>query len=127
MFKKLVITGAAAGLLLVSAAGAFASFNYANHVGNNVHTNANTGGNVVVGFGHGAIFTGNASALGAGANVVNTNSGPFSVNTATNVGNTVTTSANTGKNFVTGGFVGTGNASAAGFGLNVVNSNVSPF
>lgn len=139
MIKKLIITGAAAGLLLVSAASAFATNNTATDIKNSVTTSVNTGYNTVNGSSHshhsssGMIGTGNASAQGVGVNVVNTNVGTTGghhsssvSNSAHDVSNTVTTSANTGNNTVNGGgSIGTGDAGASGLGLNVVNTNVS--
>ena len=79
MFKKLVVTGAVAGLLLVSAAGAFARSNSvtnnATNVTNNVLTVANTGVNQVNG--GGSIGTGVAGAQTGAFNVVNTSVAGF--------------------------------------------------
>ena len=80
MLKKLVVTGAAAGLLLVSATAAFASHshgtsNLAADVSNVVTTSASSGSNTVNG--GGSIGTGNASAGGLGLNVVNTSVAGF--------------------------------------------------
>jgi len=140
MFKKLIITGAAAGLLLVSAAGAFASSSVTNHatgVSNLVVTVANTGLNQVNGSSSrhhstaGSITTGDAGAVSLAGNVVNTTvSGgrhaPSVNNTATGVTNTVVTVANTGANQVNGGgSIGTGDAGAGAGSFNVVNTTVS--
>ena len=142
MFKKLVITGAAAGLLLVSAAGAFASSgvtNYATGVSNLVVTVGNSGFNQVNGSSSrhhtsgGLIMTGDAGASSLAGNVVNTTVGGgrhgSSVNnTATGVTNTVVTVANTGVNQVnSGGSIYTGNAGAQAGSFNVVNTTVSGF
>jgi len=144
MFKKLIVTGAAAGLLLISAGAAFASphsgvTNNASDVKNTVVTTAYTGSNSVTGSSShhrstgGSITTGGATALGVGGNLVNTNVGGGShgssvSNTANNVSNTVTTTAYSGSNTVTGGgTISTGDASATGVGINVVNTNVSGF
>jgi len=124
MFKKLVITGAAAGLLLVSAAGAFAdSTNYAT-VHNLTVTAANTGANVTGGF-FSFVKTGNAHAVSNTATVANTNVGGGSAYNSALVNNTTVTVANSGLNYTTGGMVSTGNAGARSNTLTVVNTNVS--
>ena len=140
MFKKLLITGAAAGLLLVSATSAFASSsvnNYATGISNLVVTVANTGFNQVNGSSSrhhtssGLIMTGDAGASSLAGNVVNTTvSGgrhaPSVTNNATGITNTVFTVANTGVNQVNGGgSIGTGNAGAQAASFNVVNTSVS--
>jgi hypothetical protein len=139
MFKKLIVTGAAAGLLLVSATAAFASssvYNNASHVSNLVVTVGNTGFNQVNGSSSrhhassGLIQTGYASASSLAGNVVNTtvDGGHNSSvsNTATGVTNTVVTVANSGVNQVNGGgSIYTGGAGAQAGSFNVVNTTVS--
>jgi hypothetical protein len=120
MFKKLLITGAAAGLLLVSAAGAFAdqgsSITITGHgtVYNTVNTSANTGYNGITGGSvkNSGITTGAAN---SGANLMNQvnfnqfscgcvlgsgedNSLTLKIDGTATVGNTVNTSSNTGYN-----------------------------
>jgi hypothetical protein len=152
MFKKLIITGAAAGLLLISAGGAFAHHNpaplpttnvnnQASDISNHVLTVANTGFNQVNGVSSkhhtssGLIVTGDASASTLAANVVNTNVGGCGCSTtgnlnvsnnANDVHNTVWTVSNSGVNQVNGGgSIGTGDAGAGSVVGNVVNTNVS--
>ena len=151
MIKKLVTTGAAAGLLLASAVPAFASYyhpsgariNQSNSgvVVNKVEVEANTGENNTGGiFGGGnLVWTGDARVSGAVENAVNQNyvqadcrcakvksvrqsNGGFVVNS-------VEVEANAGEN-ETGGFLGghnfvkTGAATVSGAVSSVVNSNV---
>jgi hypothetical protein len=153
MFKKLLITGAAAGLLLVSATGAFANSHHSNtptttvtnnatNISNNVVTLSNTGFNQVNGVSSrhhntsgGLIVTGDAGASTLAVNVVNTNVGGCGCtttgnttvnNTANHVSNTVWTVSNSGVNQVNGGgSIGTGDAGASSMVGNVVNTNVS--
>jgi len=138
MFKKLIVTGAAAGLLLVSATAAFASSsvsNYASGVSNLVVTVGNTGFNQVTGSSSrhhassGSIQTGYASASSLAGNVVNTTVGRgyTSVsNNASGITNTVVTVANSGVNQVNGGgSIHTGGAGAQAGSFNVVNTTVS--
>jgi hypothetical protein len=120
MFKKLLVTGAAAGLLLVSATGAFADQGSSititgnGTVSNIVNTSANTGYNALTGGSvkNSGITTGAAN---SGANLMNqVNFNQFScgcvlgsggdnaltlkITGSANVGNTVNTSSNTGYN-----------------------------
>jgi hypothetical protein len=130
MFKKLLITGAAAGLLLVSATGAFADSHGSSititgtgTVSNTVNTSANTGYNVLTGgtVKNSGITTGAAN---SGVNLQNqVNFNQFSCgcvlgsgsedNALTlkitgngSVGNLINTSSNTGYNVLsaTGGY-----------------------
>lgn len=129
--KKLLVTGAAAGLLLVSAAGAFAngdssglSIKNEAEVLNNVNTFANTGYNNLTVKGSGEIegswiTTGNAGALSDVSNVVNSNglycgcffnsgeedhqSNGLKIENEAGVLNNVNTFANTGYNSLTVG------------------------
>ena len=126
MFKKLIITGAAAGLLLVSAAGAFADSHGSSititgtgTVSNAINTSANSGYNVLTGDSvkDSGITTGAANAGASVTNQVNfnqfscgcllgsgseDNSGLTLKITGTgNVSNVVNTSANTGYNVLT--------------------------
>ena len=123
MFKKLIITGAAAGLLLISAGGALAGghrqpaplpttnvSNQASDISNNVVTLSNTGFNQVNGatlnkdLKHhdkstgGLIVTGDAGASTLAANVVNTNVGGCGCTTAGNL--SVNNNANNVQNRV---------------------------
>jgi hypothetical protein len=128
MFKKLIITGAAAALMLSAAAGAFASEGHhftdpgssitiSNNatVNNVVNTSANTGYNTLTvtgGLSNSGITTGAANAGVSLTNQVNFNqfscgcllgsgNDPFTLkitNGDTSVGNVVNTSANTGYN-----------------------------
>ncbi len=141
-FKKIAITAAVAGTILVSAMPAFANGtrvrNWAN-VTNNVKTVANTGAlsfhNEVEG---GDIsHTGDAFATGVVSNVVNTNNldcGCFDeggrhlrIRNGARVTNNVKTVANTGamaRGDVEGGDIShTGNADAGSMVSNVVNTN----
>jgi hypothetical protein len=142
MIKKLIVTGAAAGLLLVSASAAFANSgvsNYASGVSNLVVTVGNSGFNQVNGSSSrhhtssGLISTGDAGASSLAGNVVNTTvSGgrhaPSVTNNATDVTNTVVTVANSGVNQVNGGgSLYTGGAGAQAGSFNVVNTTVSGF
>jgi hypothetical protein len=131
MFKKIVITGAAAGLLLMSAVGAFAEDHHQSlptqtitisntgSVSNTVDTSANTGWNSLSGasVSGSSIVTGAAS---AGSNVqtqlnwnqascgcllgIGTGSNlSFSLVNNGTVGNTVSAEANTGYNSISAG------------------------
>jgi len=124
MFKKLVITGAAAGLLLVSAAGAFAAPTNYGTVHNLTVTVANSGLNFTGGS-NSHVRTGNAGAVSNTATVANTNFGRGSAYNNAAVDNTTVTVANSGLNFTGGGRVSTGGAYAESNTLSVVNTNVS--
>ena len=137
MFKKLVITGASAALVLGMAIPAFADWSMTinkAHVWNDVATISDTGSNKIDGFvvsGTPTIVTNTATAKTLDGNLVNTNinTSGFTVNKA-HVGNVVITQATTGTNEITGGFVGgghisTGQANAGTAVVNVVNTNLS--
>lgn len=132
MLKKLIVTGAAAGLLLVSAAAAFAAVpvrppmpgtvNFAN-VKTTTVTVANSGLNMAGN--HGYVVTGAAEAVGNTTTVANTSHGSNTVNGAT-VGTLSVTVANSGLNGANGnGTVSTGTAYAGSNTLTVVNTSVS--
>jgi hypothetical protein len=131
MFKKLIITGAAAGLLLVSATGAFAdnhhqslptvNFNLSNSgsVSNSVSTSSNTGYNSIYGGSvkNSGITTGAASAGSSVTTQLNfnqfgcgcvlglngTQNVNFSLGNSGTVSNVIGTSANSGYNSITVG------------------------
>ena len=137
MFKKLVITGASAALVLGMAIPAFADWSMTinkAHVWNDVTTAAQSGGNKIGGFvvsGNPYIVTSPSTAKTLDVNLVNTNVGQegFTINKA-HVGNLVETDAISGSNTITGGFVSGGTISAgpstAGTAVvNVVNTNLS--
>jgi hypothetical protein len=125
--KKLLITGAAAGLLLVSAAGAFAAGpgpmpSMGGSVSNNIVNSATTGLNTVTGgfFTGGVIWTGDALATVDATNIVKGDCG-----CTTKVSNNLLNTASTGLNKVTGGgTIVTGNAGAGVTALNVVVTKV---
>jgi hypothetical protein len=141
MFKKLIVTGAAAGLLLVSAGGAFAVYNpwvpaplpttTVTNFGSvrNVSVNgANTGLNKSTGF-FSSVNTGSAAAFQNTSNVVQTTADCGCVaggnKTVTNFGGITNLSvnvANTGANL--GGSIHTGGAVAGQVVTNVVNTSV---
>jgi len=126
MFKKLIVTGVAAGLLLVSAAGAFAANNNSGGVSNTTWTVANTGLNFTGGYSS-KVRTGNARAVSNTATVANANVGGGSSNNNASVNNFTVTGANSGLNFTGGASaqVKTGDATAGSNTLTVVNVNVS--
>ncbi len=129
MLKKLIVTGAAAGLLLVSASAAFASVSNHAHVTNNILTVANSGANLTGGH-HASVTTGDATAVANTATVANTNVGGSHHSNTSNhasVTNNVGTVANSGLNFTGGGTVSTGAAGAQSDTLTVVNTNVAGF
>jgi hypothetical protein len=125
--RKLLITGAAAGLLLASATAAFAAmpgnFNMA-HVNTTTVAVANTGVNFTGGH-HSSVRTGDAAAVNNTATVANTNVGRGSSMNNAMVGTTTVAVANSGLNFTKGGSVRTGDAGAGNNTLTVVNTNVS--
>jgi hypothetical protein len=132
MFKKLIITGAAAGLLLVSAAGAFAdshghqslptttvTISNSGSVSNNVSASTNTGYNGITGGSvkNSGITTGAATSGSSVTTQLNfnqfgcgcvlglggTGNVVFSLGNSGTVSNTVGTSANTGYNTIMAG------------------------
>jgi hypothetical protein len=149
MFKKLIITGAAAGLLLVSAAGAFADSHGSSvtitgtgTVSNTINTSANTGYNVLS-VDNGSIKDSGITtgAANAGANLMNQvnfnqfscgcllgngsedNSGlKLKITGTGTVGNEVNTSANTGYNVLSLG----GSDNYSWFGEGEHNKGKSP-
>jgi hypothetical protein len=123
MIKKLIVTGAAAGLLLVSATAAFATTNTA-HVNNLSVAVANSGLNFTGG-NHSKVNTGHATATTNTITVANTDIGRGSSTNKATVNNTSVAVANSGLNFTKGGSVKTGDAGAQSNTLNVVNTNVS--
>ncbi len=135
MFKKLVIAGASAALLLTTAIPAFGSFTVNKaHVWNDVTTVSDTGLNEI----HGMVVSGSPTIVTSPAksgslvgNLVNTNINThgMTINKAY-VGTTVGTQASTGSNEISGGFVSsgyinTGSATAGTAVVNVVNTNLS--
>ena len=134
MFKKIVITGASAALLLGMALPAFAhgTVNKA-RVHTDVTTIATTGDNSIHGkyVDGGSIYTSPATARTLVGNLVNTNVNTegFTVNKA-RVHTDVTTAADTGGNSiggkdVDGGSIYTSSATAGTAVINVVNTNLS--
>lgn len=153
-FKKIAITAAATGAILLSAMPAFAngwhrssgvSVRNSGEIESTVNTSANTGGNTVNGSrSHhhhstgGLIVTGDAAASSDVLNQILTSSscgcntdgedhrgGSVSVRNSGDVESTVNTRANTGRNTVNGGgTVVTGDAGAGALVTNVVDTNV---
>ncbi len=139
MFKKLVIAGASAALIMGMAIPAFArddhrSSGTSNHayVRTTVDTTADTGMNTISGGAvtSGYINTGTANSHTLVGNLVNTNVNTSSAHNSAYVKNHVDTGAYTGGNTIAGGYVGggtitTGQANAGTAVVNVVNTNLS--
>ena len=133
--KKLLITGAAAGLLLVSATAAFAATPVPGNnafVINNVGASSVTGENYTSATKHGTnkVVTGNAYSLAGAGTLANTNVGSGNASNNAFVINTVGASSSTGGNNTTASGHGTntvttGNAGSTAVALTVVNTNVS--
>lgn len=140
--KKLVISAAVAGVMLASAAGAFAFHGFhipatvnSAVVGTVTTTGANTGDNLQVGRNN-TMTTGAATAATTVSTVVNSNDGVMgNITNGAHVGTTTTTGATTGDNTQTSGShhhhmtgantMTTGAATATGTVVTVVNTNVS--
>lgn len=141
MFKKLVIAGASAALVLGMTVPAFAKHD--NHhssgtsnsayVKTHVNTVADTGGNDIHGFvvsGNPSIVTGTAKSGTLTGHLVNTNLGSGSSHNNAYVKTNVDTGAYTGGNeisggMVSGGYIQSGNATAGSAVIDVVNTNLN--
>lgn len=131
MFKKLIVTGAAAAMVFGAAAGAFASTHVTNHgdINNQSWSVANTGLNYAGGH-HSSVRTGDAASVQFTANGISTSadSSRHSNTTVKNYGNVDNTSvsvANTGLNGASHGSVRTGDAFSGQGVVNVVNTSVN--
>jgi len=137
MLKKLIVTGAAAGLLLVSASAAFAafpSFGTSNMavVTSNVSASSTTGGNSTSAtWGSNKVTTGNAYSKAGAVTLANTNVGGGNTSNGAFVLSNVGAGSSTGGNstvasgFFGGNTVTTGNAHSTAGSLTVVNTNLS--
>ena len=135
MFKKLVIAGASAALIMGMAIPAFAHTVTVNkaHVWNDVTTISQSGGNEIKGMvvSGGTIYTAPSKSGSLVGNLVNTNVNTHGVTiNKAHVGTTVDTEAISGGNtisggFVSGGYINTGTSTAGTAVVNVVNTNLS--
>ena len=147
MFKKLAVVGASAALLLATSVPAFADSSLVHNwadLSNTLNTMANTGNNVIKAddsVNGGSITSGYAQSVATLNNTINSNTlynfgaegwdfGSL-VHNATDVHNTLNTTANTGWNSivaneenVNGGSVTSGYAQAGSVVNNVINTNV---
>ncbi len=158
MFKKLIVSGAAAALVFGAAAGAFADFhlgsnvslnvtNTGSNVSNSINTSSNTGNNSLTAYGHWAEVENsyvNTGVSTSGLNLqsqLNWNNFTLSLSGLSHLdldlynqgtlSNSLTTSANSGYNSITGHYgaevegshVSTGNAGSSSVVTNIVNTN----